>query len=125
MKLLHLRRVALTLGAVIFTGSIASAQTTPFSQDVAEGINRGLNFLRASNAFTTCHSTLGLVTLALLEKRQSADWTANINGYSNSTAADQVLLRSAIGLILNNCSGIGVPQTNSYYRGENLMAVSL
>ena len=125
MNVFGMRRVALALAAMIFTASIGSAQTTPFSQDVAEGINRGLQYLRVSGALNTCHNTNGLVLLALLEKRQSADWTAPINGYANSDPADQAAAMTTVGFILNNTCGRGVPQINTYYRGQNLMALAL
>lgn len=128
MKAKGFRRAALTLAVIVLMANTAAAQVTPFGTDVSTAIDRGLQYLRNNNAFTSCHNTQGLTLLALLEKRASADWTAAINGYANSSPADQVLAQSAIGFILNNSCGYGVNTAvfdRTYVRGENLMALAL
>jgi len=118
------------LAAAVTFGGVAHAVVTPFSQDVANAIDDGLQYLRDQGAFTSAGSnqrqTRGLTLLALLEKRASADPAATANGYAGSTAADQALARSAVALILTDGSyGVARHSFYAYYHGENLMALSL
>jgi hypothetical protein len=122
-----LRTAALAVVAVVSLAGSAQAQVTPFSTDVSTAIDRGLDYLRLAGAYTSCHDTQGLTLLALLEKRQSADYASEITGYEHASAADQALMETAVGFILNNTCNFGVATGDfyrTYLRGENLMAVS-
>ena len=117
----------LVLGLLAATA--AEARVTNFGADVNAAIDDGLEYLRDINAFTGSTSQVragrAMAVLALLEKRESADWDAAHVGYANSAAADQALARSAVELILADAS-YGVPRSfYAYSHGENMMALAL
>src|SRR5687767_7551481 len=84
-------RILCVLG-VILAALPAQAQVTNFSLDVATAIERGLDWLEAQGHFANPSAggdAAGLVALALLEKRVSADQNAAPSGYANATPRDQ------------------------------------
>jgi hypothetical protein len=119
------------LGAALCLGGVsAQAAITPFSQDVSDAIDDGLDYLKAQSAFTSTGAsqsqTRGLTLLALLEKRASADPDAAHLGYSNAAPADQALAQQAVGLILTDANyGAARVSFYAYYHGQNLMALAL
>jgi len=117
-------------GALLcLVGAGSYAAPTPFDLDVNAAIDDGLQYLRDQNVFASSgwsqRQARGLAVLALLEKRASADPGSDPLGYANSSAADQALARTAVGLILTD-TNYGAPRTfYAYTHGENLMALSL
>ena len=122
---------AMLLGVALCLGGVpAQSAITPFSQDVSDAIDDGLDYLKAQSAFTSAggsqRQTRGLTLLALLEKRASADPDAAPLGYANASAADQALAQQAVGLILTDASyGAARASFYAYYHGQNMMALSL
>jgi len=103
---------------------------TPFGLDINDAIDDGLDYLRNATVFTNASSTYaqarGLCLLALLEKRASADFDADVLGYDHSSPADKLLAEAAVKLILENTSyGVARNGFYSYYHGQNMMALSL
>jgi len=71
----------------------AVGDITPFSQDVNDAIDDGLDYIRNNNLLTNQNDSTGLLLLALLEKRQSADFNAPIVGY---TGLDTLLTKHSL-----------------------------
>ena len=117
-------RLLLPLLLALGVGS-AQAQVTNFSQDVNASIDLGLDWLDSSGAFNNPSSAgdaTGLTTLALLEKRASADLDADPQGYNNANAADQARMRRSVAYM------IGSTASTSFYAyrdGGFLMAMSV
>jgi hypothetical protein len=113
--------------AVVLTIATATAQAqTPFEQDVATAINRGIAWLDSQGAFNNpspAGDATGLVLLALLEKRASGLPTDPPQGYSGANATDQARMRRLIAYILSRIP-VGT-FTTSYRHGGSMMAVSL
>ncbi|HLA28481.1 MAG TPA: thrombospondin type 3 repeat-containing protein, partial [Syntrophales bacterium] len=115
----------------------AVGNVTPFSQDVTNAIDDGLQWLRINGAFTSMNDfgygiygaqrrARGMTLLALLEKRASADFNATIVGYANSSPGDQALAQAAVRLIMEDASyGVASGGFYAYSDGSNLMALSL
>lgn len=117
--------------ALCLTASVGLA-VTPFEQDVATSIDRGLEYLNNIGAFGpspascggdgTNERARGLAVLALLEKRASGDPSEPPQGYAGANATDQARLRNAMACMLDLTN-----ETSFYaYRdGDYLMALSL
>jgi hypothetical protein len=120
MKSLAPRRVLPALLAAVFTASTVSAQVTKLSTDVNTAINNGLGWLDAN---TGPHSgdTTGIVALAFMEKRASADQDAPSTGYSGASAAYQARINGMIAHLVAD-SGNGF---YSYRNGQEMMALSV
>lgn len=113
----------------------ARAQVTTFSADVNTAIDRGLAWLAAApqcDGWGTCWTAnyfspgvagdaTGLVTLALLEKRSSADQNATGQGYSGASAADQATINGLVQYMIDD-SGNGF---YAYRNGQEMMALAL
>ncbi|MCB9524715.1 MAG: thrombospondin type 3 repeat-containing protein [Myxococcales bacterium] len=103
----------------------AVAQETNFSRDVARSIDLGLGWLDAQGAFnqnSSAGDAAGLVALALLEKRQSADQNADVIGYDNANAADRARLDRIMTYIINRSTNAGFA---AYRDGADLMALAV
>lgn len=115
---------ALALCAVTLSlASPARAQVTNFSADVNTAIDNGLAWLNANGYLTNGNSgdATGLVTLALMEKRASADQNSVGTGYSGATAADKVLLDGMVGYLVGNAGA----SFYAYRNGQEMMALAL
>jgi MYXO-CTERM domain-containing protein len=105
-------------------GPVGAVETN-FSRDVAVSIDRGLNWLDQNGAFRNGSSAgegAGLVAIAILEKRQSADSNAPPIGYANANAQDQGRIESVMSFIIPRASGGGF---YAYRDGADLMAISV
>jgi hypothetical protein len=126
-------RIAATASAVALVLTAAHTQAADdlaFELDVTAAIDDGIQYLRSVGAFSSSNSSMrqarGLMLLALLEKRESADPNAAITGYSNASAGDKALAETAITRILEDTSfGVARGSFWAYYDGQNLMALSL
>ncbi|MCK6569632.1 thrombospondin type 3 repeat-containing protein [Myxococcota bacterium] len=119
--------LALTLALVCLCARPldAHAQISRFAEDVATAIDRGIGYFDASGAFANpspAGDAAGLVALALLERRVSADPDAPAAGYRNATPADQARLDRIVTYILGRARNAAY---GSYRDGADLMAVSL
>jgi len=106
-------------------GGVAQAVVTNFSTDVGTSIDNGLAWLDSVGAYnnpSSASDAAGLALLALLEKRQSTDQDAEIQGYSNASPADQARMNNVVAYILTS----HVPRTFYAYRdGQDMMALSV
>lgn len=103
----------------------AGALVTPFGERVNESIDRGINWLRENQDNNGGWGRpTGLAVLCFLEKRQSADWSAQVLGYQNMEAQDQEVVRNGIRYCINSIGGIGGGNAESYDTGACLMAMS-
>ncbi len=111
--------------AVLVLPISSSAQVTNFSTDVATAIDRGLSWLDARGAFNNPSSAgeaAGLVALAILEKRVSADLRADTVGYANSTPVDQARIDRVMASIIGRAPG---GNFYAYRDGSDLMALAV
>jgi hypothetical protein len=109
--------------ALCLSVPVQALAVTPFEQDVATSIDRGLEYLDNINAFTGGASyATGLDLLALLEKRASGDPADPPQGYDGANATDQGRADSAVAYIINNLVPGGY---YAYGDGSSLMALSL
>ena len=123
MKWLALRRAAIAFFAAVLTATSVSAQVTNFSTDVNTAINNGLSYMVSQGWATNGNSgdATGIVALAFLEKRSSADQQAPPVGYANSTPGDQARIDGMISyLIATQGSGF-----YAYRNGQEMMALSV
>src|SRR5688500_445251 len=120
MKWLAPRRVVLALLATVFAASTVSAQVTNFSTDVNTAINNGLGWLD-SNTGPHSGDATGLIALAFMEKRVSADQTAAATGYANASAAYQARIDGMIAHLVAD-SGAGF---YAYKNGQEMMALAV
>jgi hypothetical protein len=105
--------------------SQSHALLTPFGERVNESINRGLDWLRANqNGNGGWGRPTGLAVLCFLEKRASADWNAQPQGYQNMDPADQELVRNGIRYCIQSIGGIENGNAEAYDTGACLMAMS-
>ena len=123
MKWLVLRRAVSAFFAAVLTATAASAQVTNFSTDVNTAINNGLNFMVSQGWATNGNSgdATGIVALAFLEKRSSADQNAPPVGYSGSTAADQARINGMVAYMVGNAPA----GFYAYRNGQEMMALSV
>jgi hypothetical protein len=123
------RLCAAVVAAAVIGSGVAQAQITNFSNDVATSIDMGLAWLDGQGAFNNPPSgsfndnPYGLVLLALLEKRQSADPNSLAQGYALATPADQQRMRNLVAFILSTIDSSTFYV--SYRDGGYLMALSL
>jgi hypothetical protein len=115
----------------LFVATSATAQVTPFSDDVMTAIDNGLAWHAAQGHFdnpSTCPPSqagvdgAGLVALAMLEKRVDADPASLSQGYTDATPANQALLDSAMAYIIPRATAASF---QAYRDGADLMAISL
>jgi len=126
------RLAGLVALAAIFSAGPASAQVTKFSTDVTTAIDNSIARLVINGAFgdanaangctSTAGNAAGLVALALLEKRQSADQDAVSQGYALATATDKARIDEIMCFIIAQHTGA----TQYAYRdGADLMALAV
>ncbi len=95
----------------------------PFPEDVNAAIDDGLDYFRNNNSFGgTCGRAAGLAGLALLEKRESADFGAPIVGYNGSTVDDKTRLRASAQYVIDTLTNEAF---YAYSYGASLMFLSL
>jgi len=126
MKMTTIRSKLVTViaAATLCCGAVGASAVTPFEQDVATSIDRGLDWLASAGAFTGgAQWATGLDLLALLEKRASGDPADPPQGYTGANATDQGRADTAVNYII----GTLVPGTSIYAYGDgsSLMALSL
>ena len=119
--------VLTTFAVALYASSIPSkshALVTPFGERVNAAIDRGLNWLRSVRQDGGWGRPTGLAVLCFLEKRQSADWNAQAQGYANMDAADQQIVREGIRYCIEDVKGFERNGVESYDTGACLMAMS-
>ncbi len=119
-------RFLLTIFAAACISAPASAQITPFSQDISDAIDDGIAWLDnqgAFNAVSTAGEGAGLVALTLLERRLSADQNARVRGYEGAGVADRQRLDRIIAYIINRARGGGGHAI--YVYGADIMALAV
>ena len=110
---------------VVCMTTVANAQVTNFSRDVATAIDRGLDWLDAQAVYqnpSTAQDAAGLAALALLEKRRGVDPNAPPSGYSNAQPLDQARLDRIMAFIFDHAVDDGY---YGYRDGADLMAISV
>src|SRR5687767_10298963 len=123
MRMFNVRRVAIALLATCLSVSTVSAQVTNFSTDVKTAIDNGLAYM-ASQGWATGGGgadAAGLVALAFLEKRASADQNSLSTGYVGASPGDKILIDSMIAHLI-------ATQGNTFYayvNGQEMMALSV
>ncbi len=103
------------------------SQVTNFSQDIAQAIDDGLGWLDRADAFqnpSPAGEAAGLVALALLEKRESADLFARPSGYENALPEDQQRLDRVMAFIIQRAQTAN-RSFKAYRDGGDMMALSL
>ncbi len=118
---------ALGFALALFFVFPAQAQVTAFSQDVADSIDDGLNWLTNSGAFnnpSAAGDAAGLVALALLERRRSADQNADVAGYENARPEDRQRLDNVMAYIIGR-GGDCCAHPSNYIYGADLMALAV
>ena len=112
---------------LLLVSGAAQAQVTSFSVDVNTAIDRSLRWMDQNGAFANPSAAgegAGLVALALLEKRESADPNSPPVGYSNAVPADQARIDAVMDFILARAGQQG--QFFSAYRdGADMMAIAV
>jgi len=117
---------------LIAVGSV-QAQVTKFSTDVSTAIDRGLAWLapyynNPSGTFPSAsygRDNAGLVALALLEKRVSADQSSQAQGYDGASATDKVKIENIMTFIINFPGGSNGTGFYAYRNGQEMMALSV
>ncbi len=124
-----LRRMTISLVAACgLMAAVGAHAQTAFETDVGTAIDRGLAWFDAAGAYNNPSSVgpdvVGLVLLALEEKRQNNDPNLPPQGYANANAADQARMRRTVRYIVDQ---INVQGTSfySYRDGGYLMALSV
>ena len=122
-----LRRAVAGLLAAFLTCSVANAAVTNFSQDVGDTIAAWLAYAIANGYLSAGNDASGLVLVALLEERATADFNSPIKGYTGLAALDQCRARNAVQGIITagNHVARGFPPFYSYVDGIDMMALSL
>ena len=126
---IRLSGVAFVLACLSWSIS-AQAQITNFSQDVASSIDLGLEYAAQQGWFTNgCPDAAhgdgtGLITIALLEKRQDANQNALSQGYEFANAVDQARMDRSYHPHHQPRSGLQSIRS-AYQDGADLMALSL
>ena len=116
---------AITFALALLTVTVGYARETPFSRDVNQSINDGLNWLIAQNAFDggRAGEAAGLVALTLLEKPRSPDQDAAPQGYEQASAADKRHIDSIMDYIIGR--GAANISFKAYRDGSNMMALTV
>lgn len=109
---------------ILIAASGTAGAAANFDNDVATSIDRGLAWFDSQGCYggvNTCGNGTGLVLLALLEKRPTAD--GDPQGYNGASADDQARMRRTVRLIINQIN----TQTSfaSYRDGAYMMALSV
>jgi hypothetical protein len=129
-----MRTVQRVLAGALILLSVSASSTfaaTNFQNDVNDAIDDALNYVRttywgASPTFVpTVVDASGMIGLALLEKRQSANPGDPIVGYQFATPADQARLRNLVAALDANFSHIARGSFYSYVDGADLLFISL
>ena len=124
LKRLTLGLICTMAISLLFT-SISSARVTPFGERVNASIDQGLQYLRnAQNANGGWGRPTGLAILCFLEKRVSADWNAQAQGYQNMNPADQEVVRNGVRYCIESIAGFTGGSAEAYDTGACLMALS-
>ena len=114
-----------TVALVTLSATSSFARVTPFGERVNQSIDLGLQYLRnAQDGNGGWSRATGLAILCFLEKRVSADWNAQPQGYQNMNPADQELVRNGIRYCIDNIGGIDGGNAEAYDTGACLMAMS-
>lgn len=125
MKLRCLVSAVVAVAVLVAGVAPAYAQVTEFSTDVAAAIDHGLAYLDSAGAFNNPSSAwdaAGLVLLALLEKRASADPSDPPQGYSGADPADQARMERVVTHIVTQYWNSGF---YAYRDGSILMSLSV
>lgn len=119
------------LGGAVFATLVAAvgsaqAANTPFQQDVATAIDRGIEYLANTGVFNNPSSegtdgASGLAMQALLEKRASGVPSDPAQGYVGASALDKGRLRTAAAFILDKVNETGF---YAYRDGQWIFALS-
>jgi Thrombospondin type 3 repeat len=117
-------------GAGLALAAGSAVAVTPFEQDVATSIDRGLAYLDSVNTYQNpslggsySGGASGLAALALMEKRASGDPNDPPQGYDGASATDQGRMRRVMAFILDRANeDLGFDET--YVAGNYLMALS-
>jgi hypothetical protein len=131
MKIL-LRNVVAALALLGVISAPASAQSN-FALDVNDAIDDGLNYLRTTYwgggpgfaVLNPNNTSLGMIGLALLEKRQSANPGDPIVGYQFASADDQTRLRNLVAALDANGNHIPRGGMYAYTDGQDLLFLGL
>ena len=116
---------SILISFMLFSASVGSALVTPFGERVNESIDRGISWLRNNQDDDGGWGRpTGLAVLCFLEKRQSADWNAQPQGYQNMSVVDQSVVREGIKYCIQAVGGISRNNAESYDTGACLMAMS-
>lgn len=104
-------------------GGLAVA-ASPFQNDVATSIDRGIEWLANNGGFAGGHGdATGLTTQALLEKRASGNPADPPQGYAGASATDKTRLRAAALYMINQTNGNGTG-FYSYRDGQRMFALA-
>ena len=115
----------LALGITLSLPLSGHALVTPFGERVNDAIDLGLQWLRNNqNADGGWGEGTGLAILCFLEKRQSADWAAQPQGYINMPPEDQQRVQSGVKYCIQRIPGFEQGGVNSYQTSACLMAMS-
>ncbi len=116
------KRLVIGMALLLMVVASAQAQVTKFSADVSTAIDRGLAYLDGAYANPSpAYDAAGLVALALLEKRSSADQGAPSQGYSGASTADKAKIRNIMQYIIDR----GPEGFYAYRNGQEMMALSI
>lgn len=117
------RLLPAALVGVTMAGVAGSALAiTPFQQDVATAIDRGLAYQNSAGAYTN-NDAAGIAMEALLEKRATGNPADPPQGYSGASAGDQAILRSSAAYIINQTNAEGTA-FYAYRDGSRLFALA-
>ena len=110
---------------LLVTASLAAAQPTPFGLRVNEAIDRGLEWIRATQDPETGRvgRATGLAMLALMDRPESADPGARALGYDGLALADQAIVRRGLRACIETEPGF-VHVACGYQTGTCLMAMA-
>ena len=124
MKRVNQYMICFLIG-VLLNVSVVSAFVTPFGLRVNDSIDRGLQYLReVQEPNGGWGRPTGLAILCFLEKRASADWNAQPQGYQNMNPVDQEVVRNGVRYCIESISGITGGSAEAYDTGACLMAMS-
>ena len=119
--------VSACAGAVFCLAAGTAGAAANFNGDVNTAINKGLDYLNSSGAYTgypACPGmgeVRGLALLALLEKRATGNLNDPPQGYSGASAEDQTRMRKAVSCILADAR---TQSFEAYYYGNWLMGLA-
>ena len=121
----YIRRFLLAIVVLVLSITVCNAFVTPFGLRVNDSIDRGLQYLReVQEPNGGWGRPTGLALLCFLEKRNSADWDAQPQGYVNMSPADQEIVRRGVKYCIDSIGGISRGNAEAYDTGACLMAMS-